>query len=147
MVFCQAYQKYLDAYKRPDSLPMTARTLMVDPGYARTPGTRRWLTRGSLFGLFIYMITYAFWWLFLKSPSKGAQSILWESSDKLIERTEKEAAIKRAHEKKRQKEQEEEEKKAEQAEEIEALVDAIAKGKRKNAKKAKNAAKAAPPAS
>lgn len=186
MVFCQAYQKHLDAYKRPDSLPMTARTLMVDPGYTRTPGMRRWLARGSLFGLLIYMVTYAFWWLFLKSPSQGAQSILyaalesslvrgeggklikecievdcarkdvkdeevakklWESSDKLIERTEKEAAIKRAHEKKRQKEREEEEKKATQAEEIEALVDAIAKGKRKNGKKAKNGGKAAPSAS
>ena len=183
MVFCQAYQKHLDAFKRPDSLPMTARTLMVDPGYSRTPGMRRWLSRGSLFGLLIYMITYAFWWLFLKSPSKGAQSILyaalesslvrgeggklikecmevdcarkdvkdeevskklWESSDKLIERAEKEGAMRRAREKAAQKQQEEEGKKEEQAEEIEALVDAISKGSRRSKKKAKNAEKAAP---
>jgi len=77
MVFGQAYQKHLDSYNRPDKLPMNARVFLVDPGYTRTPGMRRWLTRGSLFGLFIYIILWLLAWLFLKSPFMGAQSILW----------------------------------------------------------------------
>lgn len=75
-VFGQAFQKHLDAYKRPDGLPMNARVVFVDPGLCRSPGTRRWLTRGTLLGLFFYMIGYAFPWLLLKSPWRGAQSIL-----------------------------------------------------------------------
>jgi NAD(P)-dependent dehydrogenase (short-subunit alcohol dehydrogenase family) len=77
MVFAKAYQKHLDAYKRPDQLPMTARVVLVDPGLARTPGMRRWLTRGSLWGLLLYLIFYVFAWLFLKSPEMAAQSLLY----------------------------------------------------------------------
>ena len=32
MVFGHAFQKHLDAYKRPDGLPMNARVIFVDPG-------------------------------------------------------------------------------------------------------------------
>lgn len=45
-VFGQYFQKHLDSYKRPDELPMNTRVVLVDPGLSRTPGTRRWLTRG-----------------------------------------------------------------------------------------------------
>ncbi|KAH7349273.1 retinol dehydrogenase [Plectosphaerella cucumerina] len=76
MTFGLAFQKHLDAYKRPDGLPMTSRVIFVDPGYTRTPGMRRWLTRGSLWGLFLYLVSYPLPWLFLKSPAQGAQSIL-----------------------------------------------------------------------
>ncbi|KAK2616322.1 hypothetical protein QQS21_000756 [Conoideocrella luteorostrata] len=76
MVFGQALQKHLDTYKRPDGLPMHAKVIFVDPGLSRTPGTRRWLTRGSLIGLAIYVMGYFFPWLLLKSPFRGAQSIL-----------------------------------------------------------------------
>ncbi|EFE29327.1 uncharacterized protein ARB_03898 [Trichophyton benhamiae CBS 112371] len=41
-----------------------------------TPGTRRWLTGGSLWGLLFYLITWPIWWLVLKSSEQGAQSIL-----------------------------------------------------------------------
>lgn len=75
-VFGQAYQKHLDSYKRPDGIPMNARVIFVDPGLARTPGMRRWLTRGSLWGLAVYLIGYALPWMFLKSPEMAAQSIL-----------------------------------------------------------------------
>ncbi|TGJ83144.1 hypothetical protein E0Z10_g5634 [Xylaria hypoxylon] len=168
MVFGQAFQKHLDAYKRPDQLPMNARVIFVDPGYARTPGMRRWLTRGSILGLILYVLGYFFPWLFLKSAEMGAQSILhavmesslgrgeggklikecmevdfarkevknediakqlWEGSDKLIEKTEKEQAALRALEKKHQEMREQEKKEAEQAQEIEALVDTIKQGK------------------
>ncbi|KYK57425.1 oxidoreductase, short chain dehydrogenase/reductase family [Drechmeria coniospora] len=75
-VFGQAFQKHLDSYKRPDELPMNARVIFVDPGLSRTPGTRRWLTRGSLYGLALYLLGYAVPWFLLKSPHQAAQSIL-----------------------------------------------------------------------
>ncbi|KAK3502770.1 hypothetical protein B0T13DRAFT_461710 [Neurospora crassa] len=181
MVFGKAYQKHLDAYKRPDELPMNARVFLVDPGYSRTPGMRRWLTRGTLWGLIVYLFLYVFSWLFLKSARMGAQSILWavmegslvrekggkvvkecmvvdcarkdvddeaiakklwESSDKLIEEKEKDAAAKRARAKKREMEKEEEKKERERVEEIEALVNTIKKGKQKDKEKPKSGKKA-----
>jgi hypothetical protein len=134
MIFGQAFQKHLDAYKRPDGLPMNSRVIFVDPGYTRTPGMRRYLTRGTLWGLALYLILWQNMWLFLKSSEQGAQSVLyaameatlgrggggklikecmevdfarvdvkdeelakklWEESDKLIERVEREEAVKR----------------------------------------------------
>lgn len=177
MVFGQAFQKHLDAYKRPDELPMNARVIFVDPGYSRTPGMRRWLTRGTMWGLCVYLATYFLPWLFLKSPDMGAQSILyaamesslrrepggklikecrevdfarvdikdeeiakklWEHSDDLITKTEKEQAALRAKEKKQQDAKEQEKKEAEKAEEIESLVNAIKKGKDAEKKKRRN---------
>lgn len=75
-VFGQAFQKHLDSYKRPDNFPCNTRVIFVDPGLARTPSTRRWLTRGSLWGLGVYVITYAVPWFLLKSPLMASQSIL-----------------------------------------------------------------------
>ncbi|KAI0117751.1 short chain dehydrogenase/ reductase [Nemania sp. FL0031] len=168
MVFGQAFQKHLDAYQRPDKLPMNSRVIFADPGFTRTPGMRRWLTRGSIWGLFLYVFGYVVPWFFLKSAEMGAQSILhaamegslgrgaggklikecmevdfartdvknediaktlWEASDKLVEKTEKEQAALRALEKKAQEMREQEKKETEQAEEIEAPVDTIKKGK------------------
>lgn len=75
-VFAQAFQKHLDVYQRPDKQPNNARVIVVDPGFTRTPGMRRWLTGGSLWGLLLYMSTWPLWWLILKSPEQGAQSFL-----------------------------------------------------------------------
>lgn len=141
MVFGQAFQKHLDAFKRPDGSPNNARVIFVDPGYTRTPGMRRYLSRGTLWGLGVYL---AFWhqsWLWLKSSDQGAQSFLyaaqeeslgrgqggrfikecmeldfarkdvkdegiakklWESSEKLVERVEREEAVRRSLAKKEQ---------------------------------------------
>ena len=135
MTFGHAFQKHLDAYKRSDGAPMNTRVIFVDPGYTRTPGMRRYLTRGTLWGLALYLILWQNLWLFLKSSEHGAQSFLyaameaslgrgtggkmikecmevdfarvdvkdevvakklWEESDKLIERVEREEAVKRA---------------------------------------------------
>ncbi|KAL7800306.1 hypothetical protein V8C37DRAFT_13015 [Trichoderma ceciliae] len=85
-VFGQYFQKHLDSYKRPDELPMNTRVIFVDPGLTRTPGTRRWLTRGSLIGLALYVCFYAIPWFLLKSPSKGAQSILYAAMDATLGR-------------------------------------------------------------
>ena len=76
MTFTLAFQKHLDAYARPDKQPNQAKAFIVDPGFTRTPGTRRWLTFGTLWGLLIYLCTWPLWWLVLKSPDQGAQSFL-----------------------------------------------------------------------
>lgn len=75
-VFAQALQKHLDTYVRPDKLPNNARVVLVDPGLVRTPGMRRWLSMGSLWGLLTYIILWPLYWLVLKSPGQGAQSFL-----------------------------------------------------------------------
>ncbi|KAH7146302.1 hypothetical protein EDB81DRAFT_794825 [Dactylonectria macrodidyma] len=85
-VFGTAYQKHLDVYKRPDGGIMNTRVIFVDPGLARTPSTRRWLTRGSLWGLFFYLVGYIFPWFLLKSPNMAAQSILYAAMDKNLGR-------------------------------------------------------------
>ncbi|KAH8808769.1 hypothetical protein F5884DRAFT_793261 [Xylogone sp. PMI_703] len=139
MTFGHAFQKHLDSYKRPDEMPMSAKVIFVDPGYSRTPGMRRWLTRGTLWGLAVYLTLWQNIWLLLKSAEGGAQSVLyasmeaslergsggrlikecqemaigrpdirdeavakklWEGSEKLIERVEREEAVRRAMEKK-----------------------------------------------
>ena len=76
MIFAQAFQKHLDAYQRPDRQPNNARVIIVDPGFTRTPGMRRWLTMGSLWGLLLYLVIWPLWWLVLKSPVQGAQGFL-----------------------------------------------------------------------
>lgn len=85
-VFGQAFQKHLDSYKRPDDLPMNARVTFVDPGMCRTPGTRRWLTRGSILGLLLYVAFYAVPWFLFKSASRGAQSFLFAAMDAQLHR-------------------------------------------------------------
>lgn len=81
MIFAHTFQAHLNAYKRPDGQPPCTRVLVVDPGYSRTPGTRRWLTGGSLWGLLVYLATWPLWWLILKSPQQGAQSILYAAME------------------------------------------------------------------
>ena len=153
MTFGTAFQKHLDAYKRPDGLPMNAKVIFVDPGYSRTPGMRRWLSRGTLWGLGLYLAFWQVAWILLKSAEGGAQSFLyavmeislgrgtggkmikeclemqfarsdiqdeaaakklWEGSEKLIERVEREEAVRRALEKKEKEELEKSEKATEE---------------------------------
>lgn len=81
MGFALAFQKHLDDYKRPDKQPNNTRVVLVDPGFTRTPGMRRWLSMGSLWGLLLYLIALPFWWLVLKSPAQGAQGFLQASME------------------------------------------------------------------
>ncbi|KAF7585573.1 hypothetical protein BBP40_010644 [Aspergillus hancockii] len=81
MSFALSFQKHLNAFERPDKMPPCTRVIVVDPGFSRTPGTRRWLTGGSLWGLLLYLITWPLWWLILKSPQQGAQSILYAAME------------------------------------------------------------------
>lgn len=86
--FALTFQKHLSSHKRPDGFPMNTKVFLVDPGLCRTPGTRRWLTWGSLFGLLFYLLTYPFWWLILKSPEMGAQSFLYAAMEERYSRGE-----------------------------------------------------------
>jgi NAD(P)-dependent dehydrogenase (short-subunit alcohol dehydrogenase family) len=81
MTFASAFQKHLAAYSRPDKNPMNARVIIVDPGWTRTPGMRRYLSFGSLWGLALYLIMWPFWWLVLKSPDQGAQTFLYAAME------------------------------------------------------------------
>ena len=81
MTFACAFQKHLSAYKRPDGQPMSARVLLVDPGFSRTPGMRRYLTWGSLWGLVLYLVCWPLWWLMLKSAEQGAQTFLYAAME------------------------------------------------------------------
>lgn len=81
MVFGMAFQRHLDAYKRPDGAPNNARVIFVDPGYTRTPGMRRYLSRGTLWGLALYLALWQNAWLFLKSPDQGSQSFLYAAME------------------------------------------------------------------
>ncbi|KAG0157735.1 hypothetical protein PDIDSM_4920 [Penicillium digitatum] len=76
-IFAHSFQRHLNAYERPDGLPPSTRVIVVDPGFTRTPGMRRWLSGGSLWGLALYLLTWPIWWLLFKSPAQGAQSILY----------------------------------------------------------------------
>ncbi|KAG9252642.1 short chain dehydrogenase/ reductase [Emericellopsis atlantica] len=79
--FGHAYQKHLDSYKRPDGFPVTTRVVFVDPGFCRTAGMRRWLTKGTLTGLTLYVLGYFVPWMLLKSPEQGAQSFYYAAMD------------------------------------------------------------------
>jgi NAD(P)-dependent dehydrogenase (short-subunit alcohol dehydrogenase family) len=81
MTFAVAFQKHLSTYARPDKQPMNARVIMVDPGWTRTPGMRRFLTFGSLWGLALYIVMWPFWWLVLKSGDQGAQTFLYAAME------------------------------------------------------------------
>ncbi|KAF2869818.1 hypothetical protein BDV95DRAFT_88309 [Massariosphaeria phaeospora] len=81
MAFAIAFQKHLSAYARPDKKPMNTRVIIVDPGWTRTPGMRRFLTFGSLWGLAMYLFMWPFWWLVLKSADQGAQTFLYAAME------------------------------------------------------------------
>jgi len=76
MIFGVEFQRRLSAYKRPDGEATNVRVFSIDPGLARTPGARRWLSLGTLWGLALYLITWPVWWLVLKSSASAAQTFL-----------------------------------------------------------------------
>ncbi|CAD6504800.1 BgTH12-00303 [Blumeria graminis f. sp. triticale] len=85
-IFAQSFQKHLSAYQRPDGAPMNARVIIVNPGYTRTPGMRRWLSRGTFWGLGMYIVLWEFAWLFLKCSEDGAQSLLYAAMEASLSR-------------------------------------------------------------
>ncbi|KAF1994594.1 NAD(P)-binding protein [Amniculicola lignicola CBS 123094] len=81
MTFAIAFEKRLQEYARPDKQPMNARVILVDPGFTRTPGMRRFLSFGSLWGLALYLFMWPVWWLILKSADQGAQTFLYAAME------------------------------------------------------------------
>lgn len=98
MAFALAFQKHLANYKRPDKAPSYARVFMVDPGWTRTPGMRRYLTAGSLWGLAMYLIMWPFWWLTLKSAQQGAQTFLYAAMEATFAQNEGDKLLKECRE-------------------------------------------------
>ena len=86
MMFARAFQKHLDVYERPDKAPNNARVVLVDPGLTRTPGMRRWLSMGTLWGLMLYLFSWPLWWLVLKSADQAAQGFLWAAMEEALGR-------------------------------------------------------------
>ncbi|KAF8476020.1 hypothetical protein BDZ91DRAFT_710777 [Kalaharituber pfeilii] len=76
MSFLVEFQRRLDSYQRLDKASINARTYFVDPGFARTPGMRRFLSCGSVWGLIVYLLTWPLWWLVLKSAQEAAETVL-----------------------------------------------------------------------
>ena len=81
MCFARSFQRHLDSYKRPDKAANNARVVLVDPGVCRTPGTRRWMTGGSVLGLLVYLVLWPLWWLVLKGPEGGAEGFLYAAME------------------------------------------------------------------
>ncbi|KAI5800572.1 hypothetical protein FPQ18DRAFT_315396 [Pyronema domesticum] len=88
MVFGCQLQRRLAGYERKDGEKVNCRVYNVDPGLARTPGARRWLSLGSLWGLLVYLVMWPFWWLVLKSPQSAAQTFLAAAMGKEFEDSE-----------------------------------------------------------
>ena len=76
MAFGVELQRRLGGHERKDGEKVNVRVYSVDPGLARTPGARRWLSLGSLWGLALYLAAWPFWWLVLKSDRSAAQTFL-----------------------------------------------------------------------
>ncbi|EPY52361.1 short chain dehydrogenase [Schizosaccharomyces cryophilus OY26] len=68
------FQKKAQNHERPDKMPCNIHTVVVNPGIVRTPGFRRFISFGRIWGLFLYLLLWPFWWLLLKGTLKGAQS-------------------------------------------------------------------------
>ncbi|KAM9916887.1 hypothetical protein OXX59_009709, partial [Metschnikowia pulcherrima] len=76
-MFARSFQRSLVAYERADKSPCNIRVSIVNPGFMRTPSTRRFISMGTLWGLFLYVLLFPVWFVFLKSATQGAQSILF----------------------------------------------------------------------
>ncbi|CDK28829.1 unnamed protein product [Kuraishia capsulata CBS 1993] len=79
-MFAKEYQRRLEAVPRKDNAPCNIRVNVVNPGIMRSPSTRRVLSLGSIWGLFIYLLTYPIWFVLLKPTEAGAQSFLYALS-------------------------------------------------------------------
>ncbi len=76
-LFAKEFQRRLLAIPRKDNMPNNVRVNVVNPGFMRSPSTKRVLSFGSLFGLLIYILLLPILWIFLKSPHRGAQSFFY----------------------------------------------------------------------
>jgi len=83
-MFGRLLQRDLNDYQRKDKAPCNIKVSVVNPGLMRSPSTRRFLSMGSILGLFIYLLFYPIWFLFLKSSGQGAQSLLFAIASPIL---------------------------------------------------------------
>ncbi|ODV96721.1 hypothetical protein PACTADRAFT_48539 [Pachysolen tannophilus NRRL Y-2460] len=76
LMFAKEFQKKIEQQPRKDNLPHNVRINIINPGIMRSPSTRRIISFGAVWGLFLYLILYPIWFIFLKSCTQGAQSYL-----------------------------------------------------------------------
>lgn len=76
-LFAKELQRRLETYDRPDKQPCGVRVNVVNPGLVRSPGLRRFVSMGSVWGLLAYLLLYPLFWVFLKSCEQGMQSYLF----------------------------------------------------------------------
>lgn len=76
-LFACELQRRLENFERKDKAPCNVRVNIVNPGFMRSPSTRRFVSMGTVWGLIMYVILYPIFYLFLKSTSQGAQSIFY----------------------------------------------------------------------
>lgn len=76
-LFAYQLQEKCATYERNDHAPCNVHVCVVDPGMMRSPSFKRWISFGTLKGLFVYLVLWPVWWLFLKSSREGAQSIFY----------------------------------------------------------------------
>lgn len=76
-MFAKELQRRLEAHERPDKQPCGVRVNVVNPGLVRSPGLRRFVSMGSVWGLLAYLVLYPLFWIFLKSCEQGMQSYLF----------------------------------------------------------------------
>lgn len=76
-LFAKEFQRRLTAIPRKDNMPNNVRVNIINPGMMRTPSTRRFLSFGSLIGLFLYLLIWPILVIFLKSAARGAQSFFY----------------------------------------------------------------------
>ncbi|KAG4305548.1 hypothetical protein PORY_001104 [Pneumocystis oryctolagi] len=77
MNFVIEFQSRLSNCKEKDGLPNNVRCYVVDPGFVRSHMMLRFLSFGTLWGLFLYIFMWPFWYIVLKSCKQGAQSLLY----------------------------------------------------------------------
>lgn len=76
-MFAKEFQRRVESVERPDKQPCGVRINIVNPGMVRSPGTRRYISMGTFWGLLAYLVFYPVFWLFLKSCQQGTQSYLY----------------------------------------------------------------------
>lgn len=76
-LFVKHFQRKLVEYERKDKSPCNVRVNIVNPGIMRTPSTRRFLSMGTIWGLFLYILTWPLWFVVLKDASQGAQTFIF----------------------------------------------------------------------
>lgn len=87
-LFAKEFQKQVDLYERKDGTPCNVIINLVNPGIMRSPSTRRFISMGSILGLFIYLLLFPIWFLFFKSSLQGAQSFLFALYDPVLRKLE-----------------------------------------------------------